>query len=271
MSLVLVLAYGAILTCFQPKPHRDVTEHGTSVEKESDEDSVESQNSNNTRGSFSSLINYDPSSQQALASQALSYVNIPPSVPAHSTPACYSTSLTQSARAQAKLLRMRLKVAIYKVRTNQIHVPFSQLRLPEPHIPAPLSHAHPLPSPTISLRDDSPPEPTRAQPSTHDQELPYGLGLLTAPDLTPNVYSNRFMPLQRAPSSSPPFIRLPSSLPRHAMTRDTPLIGRTPHDHDSLDSEATELADDMHDTAEGMHAESPSHMRRSMFSTPLPR
>lgn len=246
--------------------------------KESDEDSGrESQNSNNTRGSFDSLINYDPSQQQALASQALNFVS--PSVAAHTTfnPALYSTDLSDTVRSRAETLRMRLKVAIYKVRTNQINVPFSRLRVPEPPTPAPITRAHPSP-PNSSRQppsDDPLPTPVRTRTTNQDEGLPYGLGLLPAPDMTPNVFSNRFMPMQRAPSSSPPFIHIqPSSLPRHAMTRDTSLMGNLAHqqhDHDSLDSEATELAEDMHDGHE--HAESPTQARRGapMFAAGLPR
>lgn len=58
------------------------------------------------RESFSSLINYDPSSQMSKCLYA-------------------STS-------RAELLKLRLKVAMYKVRTNQIDTPFSQLHMEEP-------------------------------------------------------------------------------------------------------------------------------------------
>lgn len=264
--------------------------HTAPPDKESDEDSGrESQNSNATRGSFSSLINYDPSSQQALASQALNYVNVHPSVPAHTTqtPARYTNSLTNTVRAHAEMLRLRLKVALYKVRTNQINVPFSRLRAPDPpapvSVPAPIHNAqgHPSvirtgPSPRHSSPDEPLPTASREQPLLHHDGLPYGMGMPSAPDMTPNAYSNRFMPLQRAPSSSPPFIHIPSSLPRNHITRGTPMMARISHDHDSLDSEATELAEDMHDTNEGM-AESPSQFkrpsqsRRSMFAQNLPR
>ncbi|KAK5726090.1 hypothetical protein LTR15_004282 [Elasticomyces elasticus] len=63
-----------------------------------------------TLASFSSLINFDPSSQ------------VQPS----------TTQLTLSPATLAETLRLRLRVAMYKVRTNQISTPFSRLRVPDP-------------------------------------------------------------------------------------------------------------------------------------------
>ncbi|KAL1297067.1 hypothetical protein AAFC00_004654 [Neodothiora populina] len=264
-----------------------------SPEKESDEDSGRgSQDSNRTRGSFDSLINYDPSSQQALASQALNFVA--PSVAAHTThtPATarqHALSASDSLRSRAEMLNMRLKVAIYKVRTNQVNVPFSRLRLPDsPKQATPYparrevqfdfqrsSDANNTTPPT------SPPSHPRVRTVAQGSGMPYGLGLLSAPDMTPNIFSGRFMPMQRGPSSSPPIVHIPpSSLPRHAATRETPFVDRVSQqqqqqqqqlDHDSLDSEATELAEDMHDGHE--HAESPTtHSKPRGYSTGgLPR
>lgn len=266
------------------------------AERESDDDGDsgrDSLNSNVTRGSFDSLINYDPSSQQAIASQALNYVSIPPSVSAHTThtPARHQTSLANTVRAQAEALRLRLKVAIYKVRTNQINVPFSRLRTPtQPTRIAPTEQgqgrAQVIPSPMLSLAEDDDedddehalPTASRARTTTTNENHPYavGLGLLQAPDMTPNPNSRSFMPMSRAPSSSPPFIHIPpSSLPRNAMTRETPLMSRISHDHDSLDSEATELAEDnMHEGGETYH-DSPSQGAKratgTMFTSALPR
>ncbi|CAK1355318.1 hypothetical protein CB0940_00946 [Cercospora beticola] len=72
------------------------------VDDEDDDSSAE-------RKSFSSLINYDPSSQNAAGSQG------------RPTPLFRGPS-------HAELLKMRLQVAMYKVKTNQIHVPFDELR-----------------------------------------------------------------------------------------------------------------------------------------------
>ncbi|KAM3419172.1 hypothetical protein BST61_g5116 [Cercospora zeina] len=72
------------------------------VDEEDDSSSAE-------RKSFSSLINYDPSSQNAAASQS------------RPTPLFRGPS-------HAELLKMRLQIAMYKVKTNQILVPFDKLR-----------------------------------------------------------------------------------------------------------------------------------------------
>ncbi|KAF2211627.1 hypothetical protein CERZMDRAFT_98508 [Cercospora zeae-maydis SCOH1-5] len=69
----------------------------------------EDDNSSAERESFSSLINYDPSSQNAGASQS------------RPTPLFRGPS-------HAELLKMRLQIAMYKVKTNQINVPFDDLR-----------------------------------------------------------------------------------------------------------------------------------------------
>ncbi|KAK5136363.1 hypothetical protein LTR08_003489 [Meristemomyces frigidus] len=68
---------------------------------------------NHTQTSFSSLINYDPSSQPAAAATATNTnTNNPPAPPLP---------------PYAETLRLRLKIAIYKVRTNQIYTPFAKL------------------------------------------------------------------------------------------------------------------------------------------------
>lgn len=56
------------------------------------------------RKSFSSLINYDPSSQTTNA------------------------NVVSRTTSNAELLKMRLRVAMYKVQTNQVSVPFPNLR-----------------------------------------------------------------------------------------------------------------------------------------------
>lgn len=73
----------------------------------------DTQGSSVERKSFSSLINYDPSSQQLPSN---SY-QLPPS------------SLVCKTVSKAEMLRLRLRVAMYKVRTNQIHTPFSELKV----------------------------------------------------------------------------------------------------------------------------------------------
>ncbi|KAJ9624950.1 hypothetical protein H2203_004901 [Taxawa tesnikishii (nom. ined.)] len=108
---------------------RESTEPET--QSESEESGSGSQKSTATKASFSSLINYDPSSQQALGGMP----------PPHRTPARVSTQtqapqpesdLYMAVSSKAEMLRLRLKVAMYKVRTNQINVPFARLRIERP-------------------------------------------------------------------------------------------------------------------------------------------
>lgn len=75
-----------------------------------------------TQGSFSSLINYDPTSQHAAARPRLTQQRPreepPPPKPVF-TPII----------SHAETLRLRLQVAMYKIKTNQIHVPFAELQI----------------------------------------------------------------------------------------------------------------------------------------------
>ena len=75
------------------------------------EENDDSQGSSIERKSFSSLINYDPSSQ--------------------------TSNLVFKTISNAEKLRLRLRVAMYKVKTNHIDVPFSELhaRSQAPQIP----------------------------------------------------------------------------------------------------------------------------------------
>ncbi|QIW95590.1 hypothetical protein AMS68_001108 [Peltaster fructicola] len=70
--------------------------------------------SSSERHSFSSLINYDPSSQTGPSSQTR--INV------------VASEEAPSAMSRAELLRMRLQVAMYKVRTKQTTIPFDYLR-----------------------------------------------------------------------------------------------------------------------------------------------
>jgi hypothetical protein len=108
-----------------PQPNQDTLKAHDPNDHDPNDDSGSgrsSQNSNATRGSFSSLINYDPSSQQHISLQQQ-----------HHQPAPSSASM--SIRTAAQTLRLRLRIAIYKVRTNQINVPFSRLQILPPPTP----------------------------------------------------------------------------------------------------------------------------------------
>ena len=114
----------------------------------------------NERRSFSSLINYDPSSQTAPSSQQ------PP-----------RTATMVQAPSYAELLRLRLRVAMYKVRTNQTDIPFEELKV---------EHSPPAPHHSFAL------VPSDQQPCPQ---------LLPAPLLRPTAYSSRT--LYNMPSSPP--------------------------------------------------------------------
>jgi hypothetical protein len=94
-------------------------------------------NSSQTHASFSSLINYDsppappPSSPPALspASSASTAVDAP-RVPPTPVPAPAQTPLQR-----AEVLRLRLRMAMFRVRTNQLRVPLDGLLVPGPPSP----------------------------------------------------------------------------------------------------------------------------------------
>src|SRR5579862_6852622 len=89
----------------------------------------------------------------------------------------------------AEMLRIRLKLAMYKVKTNQIHVPMSELQIPSE--PAKL-----LPKPGIPAASSAPKtlslQPTLSKPK-----------LLPAPVLIPTAYSARRISEPYMPSSPP--------------------------------------------------------------------
>ncbi|KAI4757684.1 hypothetical protein E4T52_10222 [Aureobasidium sp. EXF-3400] len=215
-----------------PQPPQDQqkapspTEHDSHSEGDSGRSS---QNSNATRGSFSSLINYDPSSQQQISQQH-----------------------HQQTSSAASIL-------YDYVRTNQINVPFSRLQIvgkqptrhQQPQPPAPPSpDALPMAPPPLRLYGEKNTQPS--EPQAQAQQALFS---------TPNIFSNRFMPFN-APSSSPPLAHDP--LPRIAREAQARMAAAAA-DRDSLDSEATELAED-HD--EHPVAESPLDRSRRHHMLP---
>lgn len=81
------------------------------------------------------------------------------------------------------MLRLRLRVAMFKVQTNQTNLPMSRLRI-SPNSP-----------PSQSQNSGTSPERTNSLPR-----------LLPAPELRPTAYSARMIP-QAHPPSSPPSSR----------------------------------------------------------------
>ncbi|KAK5125460.1 hypothetical protein LTR85_000569 [Meristemomyces frigidus] len=164
----------AIPTVQEPSP----TEPNTP--SDSDEGT---QHSSAERKSFSSLINYDPSSQM--------------------------TNLHLTSTSRAEMLRLRLRVAMYKVRTNQINTPFSQLKMECRSSPKPTSQA--VEEAVAALRRE-------AQQTTPLSDQPFPK-LLAAPVLKPTAYSSRMIYQPLLPSS-PPVSRSPErkSLPQQIAT-----------------------------------------------------
>ncbi|KAF2092157.1 hypothetical protein K490DRAFT_61602 [Saccharata proteae CBS 121410] len=160
-----------------------------------DEDSQDhpprvSQNTIGSKASFSSLIDYNPSSSQPASSSPL--------VPAS----------TSCARTQAETLRLRLRVAFFKVKTDQTSVPLSRLEIPDRYqrkcasrsattSPNSASASGPSQSaqniPTIQI---SPSKPSEERASSMPKLLP-------APILRPTAYSSRMINEPSLPSSPP--------------------------------------------------------------------
>lgn len=156
----------------QLDPTRPNTPTGSAHEEDDGHDSSAD------RRSFSSLINYDPSSQTAPSSQQ------PP-------------GLVFNGPSYAELLRLRLRVAMYKLRTNQTHVPFAELQVEEDAETEPTFKA-----PPSKFRLTS--EPTESHGSAPR--------LLPAPTLRPTAYSNRVIydyPEPRSPPMAESSDRLP--------------------------------------------------------------
>lgn len=107
------------------------------------------------------------------------------------------------------MLRLRLRLAQFRIRTNQVDVPFSQLRI----------------SPVDHNGTQSPP----SSPLKPDEEQPSLPRLLPAPVLQPTAYSARTITRPQIPSSPPSstqhspdkaleeIFRTPA-LPRHAQS-----------------------------------------------------
>nr|POF15222.1 hypothetical protein CFP56_42111 [Quercus suber] len=162
-----------------------------------EDDHENTQSSSLDRKSFSSLINYEPSSQTRPSSDAL-----------------------DPSPSRAEMLRLRLRVAMYKVRTNQIDVPFAQL--PSPGGPPP-PQQQPARSATslaveeavAQLRREAQQDLARRQQNAPPQPSPpRALRLLPAPVLRPTAYSSRMIYEPHAPPSSPPVIDRTSGTPQ---------------------------------------------------------
>lgn len=153
------------------------------------EHSDESQESGITRASFSSLINYDPSSQLGTGT---AFARLPA-----------KTTMTTRPTTQAELLRLRLKLAMYKLRTNQLYVPFQRLQI---HRPAQKRVIQQMLDPALSPASSDMSElPTRGGgPSESPEDGTPRPKLRQTPVLLPTAYSSRLVfgpPLHREAES----------------------------------------------------------------------
>lgn len=147
------------------------------------EDGRDSQQSSATRHSFSSLINYDPSSQQRISGRDQSK---------HDNRHIFGSL--------ADILRLRLQIAMYKVRTNQVYTPFEQLRL-QRGIRHAIENRELSRSPSPSSSEDSPELPTIQSVRRAAAALDHGVPkLLPAPVLLPTAHSSRMISMPKQSS-----------------------------------------------------------------------
>lgn len=192
------------------------------------------------KGSFSSLIDYDPSNASDKSHR-----------PSASPPPSHEVEIVEpSFQSKVELLRLRLRVAMYKVRTQQIALPFTALKMlgesgtKDRTIRKDVSFKEPLPSPIReSLLGAGQADGLRGRPKS--------LELLPAPVLVPTAYSSRFIsaPIASVPSSPPSTFTSPRKdcmqrderIPSLPATRvSSPYKAHTPMARRVLDQESEE-------------------------------
>ena len=163
--LILALTVYQVLDRIPADAEPSPTEPNTPSDND---DSTE--DSSAERKSFSSLINYDPSSQT-------------------------TSNLVFKFVSNAEMLKLRLRVALYKVRTNQIDVPFAELLVEDRQWKARQTHDA-IEEVVAALRQEA------QQVSKHElnSSVPR---LLPAPVLKPTAYSSRMIYATDLPSSPP--------------------------------------------------------------------
>ncbi|KAK3726111.1 hypothetical protein LTR37_000259 [Vermiconidia calcicola] len=149
-----------------------------------DEDSS-TQDSSAERKSFSSLINYDPSSQ--------------------------TTNFVFKRVSNAEMLKLRLRVAMYKIRTDQIDVPFAEIEHCVPSSSKPRSTT--VEEAVAQLRREA--QEVNARPKSIPKLMP-------APVLRPTAYSSRMIYENERLPSSPPVSRPSGRLPTSPDSNATP-------------------------------------------------
>ncbi|TKA76242.1 hypothetical protein B0A55_06389 [Friedmanniomyces simplex] len=169
----------------EPSP----TEPNTPSDPGDDEDAPRNdRESDETERKSFSLINYDPSSQAQAAGQ--------------------SAQLVLKRTSRAEMLKLRLRVAMYKVRTNQVGVSFTDLRIHPKHQTSGAGsyRGDALEKATSEAVEEAVAELRREaqalllRPDTSFRPRPK---LLPAPVLLPTAYSSRFVYEPLLPSSPP--------------------------------------------------------------------
>lgn len=185
-----------------PEIHEPSPTEPNTPSSNGDNDEDADTSSQEERKSFSSLINYDPSSQPQAAS-----------------------GLVLKTVSHAEMLRLRLRVAMFKVRTGQVEVPFQELRTEEERSREREQDA--IEEAVAQLRREAfevqerdaawrRQEESQSQPAKHDNEDSGFPTLQPAPVLKPTAYSSRMIYTDTYPSSPPPEAeRLPAVTPRH--------------------------------------------------------
>ncbi|KAK8153686.1 hypothetical protein IWX90DRAFT_76149 [Phyllosticta citrichinensis] len=145
------------------------------------------QNTQETVGnkSFSSLIDYTAAASPKLQTSS-------PPEPAETR-----------VKTQAETLRLRLRAALYKVKTDQIFIPLGNLEIPEQYQRR--AQATDVASTGQQTPPQSQPEPNTTETVTRDSgdSSSTALKLLPAPLLRPTAYSTRFIETPHLPSSPP--------------------------------------------------------------------
>ena len=150
------------------------------------------------RTSFSSLINYDASSQPQQTSSTQNLI------------------LTTTTTSRVEMLKLRLRVAMYKVRTNQINIPFDRLKVQGEEPPRRAQTTPEAVEEAVAqLRREAQAQLDRDRERAAQRQLLNGKRLthqtypklLPAPILKPTAYSSRMLMYDSAlPSSSPPVV-----------------------------------------------------------------
>jgi hypothetical protein len=177
---------GAISLTFglQPAISPAVPEPSPTEPNTPSDNGEDAQGSSAERKSFSSLINYDPSSQQQVSRLAFGPIS------------------------RAEMLRLRLRVAMYKVRTNQIDVPFADLNIEDKDGTFHAS-SRAVEEAVAQLRREAQAQlEQQRQAAAQRQDVkassPAGLlKLQDVPVLLPTAYSNRMIYDSGLPSSPP--------------------------------------------------------------------